>query len=174
LGDALLNLNRNDEAISVYRKFLQLEANCYGCEKLASLLVKQAHSTQPPDRNGLESAYQLYLQAIELNPSYLQPYYQALELKPNNAAIYFRLAKAYEREGDWAIAITFYHLGLQIEPHHPEIYFDLGVMLEQRERTESAIACYQTAVSLNPEELKYSKYLTSVKAKVERSQSVMQ
>nr|WP_317264515.1 tetratricopeptide repeat protein [Arthrospira sp. SH-MAG29] len=178
MGDALLQLERWDEAAQAYQNAIGLKDDFawshYNLGEALSKLQRwdeaikaykdaieiksdlpciheklgDALRYQVPPN--LEEISQAYEQAIQANPQDLQIYYRALEANPKDAKISLMLADAFRSQGQLDKAVTFYKSTLKIEPQNAEIHIKLGDILLIKGYQAEAIKHYQTAIKIEP------------------------
>ena len=84
-----------------------------------------------------ETAVENYLNAIALQttPPYL---------------VYYNLASAYYKLGQWSLAMAQFELAVQCEPERYEAYFGRGLVWEEMSEPSLAIQSYADALERNP------------------------
>src|SRR5574344_585644 len=142
--------------------------------KFLPILLKGYFKIQ---KQGLEQAVDVYIEAIEQAPGFvplycllgdiyrsmgrfedaITEYKMAIWLDSLNIVAYRHLCKAYEDLGDYDNAIEIYNRLIQIMPNMPEFHSNLANILYVKGAIEGAVSHFQTAVTLNP-----SKEWTSV------------
>lgn len=129
---------------------------------LGNVLVEQQHYQQ---------AEAHYLQAIALNPTYVDAYsnlgvalknqhreaeaivqYQkALALDPNHCGAYCNLGLSLKSQGNLTEAIASYQQALALNPNHVVSHYNLGLAYEELRELDKTLACYLRVVELNPQ-----------------------
>ena len=84
-----------------------------------------------------ESAVENYLTAIALEQS--PPY-----------LVYYNLASAYYKLGQWSLAMAQFELAVQCDPERYEAYFGRGLVWEEMSEPSLAIQSYADALERNP------------------------
>ena len=84
-----------------------------------------------------ESAVEYYLTAIDLEKS--PPY-----------LVYYNLASAYYKLGQWSLAMAQFEIAVQCEPERYEAYFGRGLVWEEMYEPSLAIQSYADALERNP------------------------
>jgi tetratricopeptide (TPR) repeat protein len=84
-----------------------------------------------------ESAVENYLTAIALEKS--PPY-----------LVFYNLASAYYKLGQWSLAMAQFELAVQCEPERYEAYFGCGLVWEEMSEPSLAIQSYADALERNP------------------------
>ena len=121
-------------------------------------------------KRGLNSAIQLYIDAIEKAPGFvplycllgdiyrtigqyddaITEYKMAIWLDSLNIPAYRHLCQAYEEQGDYDNAIEIYLKLISILPSMPEFHSNLANLYYIKGEIKEAISHYQTAITLNP------------------------
>ncbi len=108
LGNMLLEQDKVIEAITCYRRAVQLKRGFYEAyEKLNDALRRRDEF----DRQQEES---LSHQAIQQEPERESCYYKSLEVNPDDPEAYIGLAKIKEAQGEKELAVAFYKIALQM------------------------------------------------------------
>ncbi|MCW3082870.1 MAG: hypothetical protein JWP12_236 [Bacteroidetes bacterium] len=87
----------------------------------------------------------------------LQDYKQAivyfkleLALNPAKADVYILLARAEDKSGDMAAAISDLEQGLKVDADNPKLYLEKGNVYFNNKKYKEAIRCYNEVLRLNP------------------------
>lgn len=114
LGNVNAELQDWDGAVAAYRQALAITPDLPKTEdKLNDVLRKRSMSD-------LERVSQYYQTSLEREPESESAYFKALEVSPSDPAIYTKLAKLYQSQGNSAQAIAFYKIALQLQPDRSE------------------------------------------------------
>lgn len=125
----------------------------------------------------IESAIDLYLNAIEKAPGFvplycllgdvylavghfedaITEYKMAIWLDSLNIPAYRHLCQAYEEQGDYDRAIEIYNILISIMPTVPDFHSNLANLYYVKGNVDAAVSQYQSAITLNP-----NKHWTSV------------
>lgn len=125
-----------------------------------------------------QRAVDAYKMAIAFKPMYLDAYYnmgiafgsledlglekidsavgafkQAIRIKSDFIHAYIALAAAYQRQGEYAKAITLLEQARKIESNNHNIFYYLGMAYRVIEEPEKALECLERAVALAPDSL---------------------
>jgi tetratricopeptide (TPR) repeat protein len=162
LGVILEDDGKIDEAMSHYRKAVQLNPNFFeALNNIGGVLA--AHGR-------LDEAIGNYRKAIQINPGCfdalnnlgrvlaaqgrldeaIENYRRAIQINPNSFIAHDNLGQALSARGRFDEAIESYGKAIQIDPNHAETHFNLGIALDQLGHTREAIAQYREALKLNP------------------------
>ena len=162
MGIALRKQGKLEEAITAYKKAIELDPNdaaAYG--NLGIALRKQGK---------LEEAITAYKQAIELNPNdaaaygnlgnalddqekieeAIAAYKKAIAIDPNDATTYYNLGYVLRKQEKLEEAIVAYKKAIELDPDDPDAYRNLGVTLSKQGKLEEAITAYKKAIEFNP------------------------
>jgi protein O-GlcNAc transferase len=152
-----------EEAVSCYRKALQLNPN------LAGVYNNMGAGLQGLGR--LEEAISSFEMAVEIRPDYIEAhnnmgnllqqmgrideaissYHKVLELEPDLSEAHNNLGNAYHHMGQLSEAISCYQKALELRPDNAQAYCNLGNGYQIEGRIDQAIFCYNKAVTLNPD-----------------------
>ena len=162
-GLALANLGRLDEAMSHYRKALELNPN--DAEAHHNLGVVYA------GQGRFDEAMHHCRKALDINPDYayahydlgtmlarqdrldeaIEHYQKAVESKPDYAEAHYNLGVAWGNRGRFDEAVAAFQKALDIKPDYAEAYNNLGVALANQGRAEEALSHYQKALAIKPD-----------------------
>lgn len=129
LGDYLHQEKRNDEAIELDRKAIQIDSKSYAAWSNLGIALS--------DEGRFDEAIEAYHKSIQIKPDF----YQAL----NNLGL---ILVAHGRLDD---AIENFQKAIQINPKRPDIHFFMGMALYMTGRAREAMDQYHEALSLNPD-----------------------
>ncbi|MFZ2302848.1 MAG: tetratricopeptide repeat protein [Gallionella sp.] len=163
LGNALLVLNRLDEAEACYRQALKIRPDdADTCFNLGNALRGLRR---------LDEAVTSYRHALEIKPSYAEAYSnlgntlmesgrpheaeasyrRALQIKPQHAAAHFNLGNLLHEQGRLHEAEASYRLALQARPDFTETCINLGNTLQDMGKIDEAEASYRSALQISPD-----------------------
>jgi tetratricopeptide (TPR) repeat protein len=163
LGHAMRDCGRLDEAITNYRKAVELDPTfTMAHNNLGSAL---------DSRGDVDEAIVEYRKALELDPmcviahnnlgnslrskgrkeEAVSEYKRALEIDAKLVTTHFNLAVLLSECGRIDEAVGHYQTALEIEPRFPAAHHNLGKLLRERGQIEEAIAEYQKALALRPD-----------------------
>jgi protein O-GlcNAc transferase len=162
IGASLQKEGKLDEAITYYKKTIQLHPNNAGIyHNLGNVLQLKGE---------LDEAIAFYQKAIKLNPQVavtynnlgnilqekgrleqaIAHYQKALNLDRYFVMAYVNLGAALDKQGQITEAITYYQKSLKIDPKFVPAYFNLGNALSEAGKLDEAELCYKNALKLNP------------------------
>lgn len=127
------------------------------CVKMAQFFEQIAEGpkvSEPGRRRGYEQARIMYQQALHLDPN-CQP------------AI-VGLARLYDKEANYAQALTGYQEAIKHAPSDATLWFQLGMCWGRQKQWESGVECLQKAVSLDSKNETYSNCLGWMMARAGR------
>lgn len=169
---------RLQEAELCYRKILEREpdnpdvfhllgliAHQSGRQDIAIALIRNAIERKPQSSlfhfnlgnvyrhlQDYENAMQSYLQAVRLQPDYLEAYDRILLLQPDFTEAYLHRGNARLNRRLVPEAIADFGKVLELRPDHAVAWNNMGTALEQSDgRSEEIIAAYQRAIALKPD-----------------------
>jgi tetratricopeptide (TPR) repeat protein len=119
----------------------------------------------------LDEAISEYIQAIDINPIYVEAYInlgvayrekgmldesiaqhkKAIDIDPNLVIGYINLGVTYHMKGIFDEAIAQYKHVLRIDPNNADAHFNLGVAYRNKGMINEAISEYEHAVTINPD-----------------------
>ena len=162
-GDALTALGRTEEAISYYRKALEVKSDyARAYYRLALALQTQ---------NKFDQAIEHYQKSLEIEPNLadahyhlgitlraegkvaeaIEGYLRAIEISPSFAEAHNNLAIELESSGQVAKAIEHYRLALAARPGFAEVHNNLAIALAAQGQLNEAIIHYREALLIQPE-----------------------
>jgi tetratricopeptide (TPR) repeat protein len=112
-----------------------------------SLLTKLADLYKLMGQQSQIQVNQIYLKAMEADPTNEKYYYQYLATQPYNHQIYAQLADCLVKKGRWSEAIVFYQMGLLSDLDNAYIHQQLGKILAAQHQYNLAIAEYEIALA---------------------------
>lgn len=128
LGNALVELQRAEEAIASYNRAIALKsdyAEAYFNRGNAQRKLKQ-----------LEAA--------------IASYNNAIAIKSDFALAHYNLGNVLKESGRFHEALTSYDKAIRLKPDYAEAYSNRGNTLKELKRLDAAIASYDQAIALNP------------------------
>lgn len=129
LAEALDHAGRPDEALTHFRRALELAPDSYVTHHLAGTMLL--------GRGQPEEA--------------IAHFRRVVELKPQSASALNNLGVALNAAGQRAQAITQYQRALEFDPDYPEAHNNLATALANQGGNEQAIVHFTRAVQLNPD-----------------------
>lgn len=170
LGNILFDINKTEEAIKYYSKFIALNPddldilynlgilyykikdfnkaiNCF--EKVLSLNINDIEACNNLV-NVLFDLGTLLVNKKNLSEAILC-YKKAVELQPDNAEAHYNLASAFREKELYTEAIKYYKKALEIKPDFIDAYNNLGLALIKNNETEKAIKYYKKALEIKPD-----------------------
>jgi tetratricopeptide (TPR) repeat protein len=151
-GKALANLGRFDEAISSFRKSLDINASNLESMNLEAIALSQGLGEN-------RQAVAIFDQILQINPYY----YDALIGK----------GMALANEGDFSGSLTCFNAATQARPLDPSGWNNKGVVLREMGRYQDALTCFSRAIDLdsNYETARQNREITLQDLSGERSTS---
>jgi tetratricopeptide (TPR) repeat protein len=133
LGNALLQVNRWDEAVAYYRAAMALRPD------------------SPAVHNNLGNA----LHGKKDQEGAIASYRRAFEFNPNDAGAYHNLGIVLHEQGDTDGAIASYRRALQIDPRRAPSHYDLGVLFcDVKHDYDQAAVHFRQALALDSNDIK--------------------
>jgi protein O-mannosyl-transferase len=132
LGTAVGQKGRMDEAITDYKKALQIKPDYADAHYNLAVVLRQ--------EGRVDEAITHFEQTVQANPGFTEAY--------NN------LGNAFLYKGKMDEAITQYQNALQINPDYGKALNNLGYALLQKGKVDEAIAHFQKALQINPDDTK--------------------
>ena len=162
LGMALESQGRTEEAITHYRRALQINPDAFEVHNRLGMALES--------QGKLDEAIDCYRQALQLRPGLSETeinlgialrsqgkldeaitcFRQALQFKPTSAEAYVNLGIALESQGNPNEAIAQYRQALRLKPAFVEAHNNLGLALASQGGFDEAIAQYRQALQLDP------------------------
>jgi tetratricopeptide (TPR) repeat protein len=130
LGTLLLRRGKVEEAISHFRKAIELNAH------------------DAATQSNLGDAYL----ALDRVDDAIAQYRAALEINSTNAASHYNLANVLLKQGQINDALVEYQAALEIRPNDVDTQNNVGVALLEAGRVDEAIVHYQKALELEPKD----------------------
>ncbi|AFY85468.1 tetratricopeptide repeat protein [Oscillatoria acuminata] len=163
LGKRLVEHNRLDEAISIYKGAIDVSPND---PEIYFQLGKAFAQKKDPER-----ALAAYRRAVEVDPKHywshhhiaevlaekgqlneaIDSYFRAIETNPSPSFWhYHNLAQVQVRKGELEQAIASYRKAIEVNPDYSWSYRNLGDILATQGKTDEATVCYRRAIKLKP------------------------
>ena len=182
LGLALARAGQNTDAISQYRKALQIKDDYPEVHNNLGLALAQSGK--------FKEAVAHYQQALRMKPDYaeahnnlaislfelgnraeaLEHFERALQIKPDFSEAAYNLGNALAQTGQFESAIGKYQEALRINPQYTEAHCGLAVVLVQVGKTKDAIWHYERVLKINPNALDIQNNLAWLLATLEPAQ----
>jgi protein O-mannosyl-transferase len=128
-GNLLSQAGRTDEAVSCYRRTLELN----------------------PDHAKAHTNYGLLLSDMGKTDEAIAHYLKALEHGPN-AEVHNNLGTLLAKMGRTDEARVHFLKALEINPHYGDAHYNFGLLLSNMGQTDEALAHYQKALEINPKD----------------------
>jgi tetratricopeptide (TPR) repeat protein len=156
--DALIKLDRLDEASEVFKTAKTKGVKGNGFEQLKKRLAELEQDTEvndtprgteePPDAK-LQNLINLYTQSQYKEA--LHKSSKLVEQFPNSIHLYNIIGAANQNLGQLDEAIEAYNKALIIKPDFAEVYYNMGNVLKDQGKLDEAIDAYNKALSLKPD-----------------------
>ena len=163
LGEALLSLDRNDEAEIQFRAALRMDPGVAEAHNGLGLILE--------GRGRLDEARQDYEEAVRIRPSYaiaqrnlgrllaamgrtddaIAHDEAALALDPSDSQAHASLGAALASKGRLEDAVAHYEAALRGDPDSPETHNNLGSALSRLNRGDEAYRHFREAIRLRPD-----------------------
>ncbi|MCU0524753.1 MAG: tetratricopeptide repeat protein [Elainella sp. Prado103] len=163
LGNALIQLDKIQEAIDCYQRAIQLRPDFY--EAYYNLAVAQAH------QQNWRSAIEAFQQVLKLNPRHAESHYglgkladqieqpktaaayywRAIQNQPDFAAAYFSLGETLLKLREWQKALPICYRAAQLNPDLSWAHHNLGYAFLKHEQWQAAFTALHRAIQLNPD-----------------------
>ena len=161
--DALISLDRLDDAKNVYEQAKsndvkgdgfdklakRLNTSSTGIKKLAGKTVANTSNMQEPSRDQFQNLANLYTQGQY--QQVLNKGYQLQEQFPNSVKLYNIIGAANKGLGNLEEAIEAYKKALKIKPNYFEAFNNMGNAFKNQGKLDEAIEAYNKAISLKPD-----------------------
>lgn len=161
-ASALLAVNRNLEAIRLYRKIINMEPMN---EKLHNNLGVALYSN-----NQFGEAISAHEDAIRINPNYpdayhnlgnafsankqydqaIESYFAALELNRDSFITHNNLGNVFEKQNKFDLAQKHYKKSVEVNPNFSSGHYNLGNIKRIKNQFIDAIKCYEKSLNLEP------------------------
>lgn len=162
LGNALIQMDKPNEAIDCYRRAIKLRPDFY--EAHYNLAVAEAY------QQNWQAAKAAFQQTLRLNPKHAESYYglgklaeqaeqtktaaayywRAIQLNSNFAAAYFSLGEMLLKLRYWDKALPICYRATRLNPDLSWAYHNLGYALLKHQKWQPALAALVKAIKLNP------------------------
>lgn len=162
LGIELAKTNRLDEALTHYRRALELHPDFAEAHNNLCLLLSDMGRTDEalthcrraldldPGRAKAENSLGVVLARMGRSAEALVHYERALRLAPHYAEAHHNLGALLAGMGRTEAALTRYQRALDLEPRHAGARNNLGVLLVKLGRADEAMAHYRKALAVDP------------------------
>jgi len=152
LGEALVGLDRSQEAIAAYEAGLKLSPE--DTDALTSLgdiyIYQKIVKIDPKDADGYVNIGLVY-NSMERAEDAIKAYNSALELDPENVFAYNALGDAWYGLGNREKAIEAFNKGIAVDPHDAAAHFNLGELYYDLGEHEDAERECLESIRLDPE-----------------------
>ena len=130
LGIAVMNKGNTSEAISHYKKAIELNPDlAQAHNNLGSALIHKGNTSEA-----------------------IVHYKTTIKLKPDYADAHFNLGSALLNQGNTSEAIVHYKKAIELHPDLAQAHNNLGNVLIKKGNTNEAIFHYKRAIELNPDD----------------------
>lgn len=163
LGNVLMALGRNDEAMASYRRALAIKHDFADAHSNLGVVLHKL--------GRLEEAVSSYRQALEINPELagahsnlgvsllglgladaaVVSHRRAVEIAPDIANAHYNLGIALRVLGQFDGAATSFRQALEISPAYAEAQLNLGNVLNEVGQLDNALASYRQALAMKPD-----------------------
>jgi tetratricopeptide (TPR) repeat protein len=149
LAFALINMQKQDEAIDALEKVLELDPNPDTYTMLGDIYINQGEKLMGSFKNydmadDSVKAVKKYSNAIEILESGRKQY-------PENSQILLLLSNAYIKADKMDVAMDAFKIGVEQDPDNQYYHYNYGVLLLQNKDFENAAAQFKSAVDIDPE-----------------------
>ena len=163
LGLELQSQGKLDQAISQYRRALQVKPNYVEAHNNLGIALQLQGK---PDE-----AISHYRRALQIDPGYVEAHYnmgitfraqgkhdqaincyrQALRLKPYHVEAHSNLGSVLSAQGKFDEAIKHFRQALQVKPNFAEVHYNLGLALKSQDKLDEAIKHFRQALQVKPD-----------------------
>jgi tetratricopeptide (TPR) repeat protein len=163
LGLELQSQGKLDQAISQYRRALQVKPNYVEAHNNLGIALQL--------QGKLDEAINHYRRALQIDSSYVEAYYnmgitfraqgkhdeaiscyrQTLLLKPYHVEAHSNLGSVLSAQGKFEEAIKHFRQALQIKPNFAEVHYNLGLALKSQGKPDEAIKHFRQALQVKPD-----------------------
>lgn len=163
LGNALIQMDKTEEAIDCYQRAIKLCPNFH--EAYYNLAVAEIA------QQNWQAAKVSFQQALSLNPRHAESHYglgklaehaeqlktaaahywQAIQLNPEFAVAYFNLGEILLKLRYWDKALPICYKAAQLNPNLSWAYHNLGYALSRHQKWQAAFVALYRAIKLNPD-----------------------
>ena len=162
LGDELRRQGRIDEAVTSFRRALELDANWYDAHNgLGLALLRQNRPTDAlrhfelaatldPHRGAAFAGRGAALAQLDRLDEAFSAFQQSLERDPYIADTHANMGAILARRGDLAAAVQRYEEALRLQPESARTRHNLAVALVRMGRLEPAVEQFRQAIRLEP------------------------
>jgi protein O-mannosyl-transferase len=162
LGNVLLQNGRVDEAVTHFRKAMEIQPDDAGIHNnLGNALLRKGQVVE---------AIGQYEEALRLRPDFAEAHYnlgsvllqkgrvdeaithfqKAVEIQPDDAGIHISLGNALLQKGRVDEAITHFQKAVEIQPDDAGTHNNLGNALYQKGQVDKAVTHYRKALEIQP------------------------
>ena len=173
-GAALVKLQRNDEAIAVWRNGISKFPDSHLLHFNLALLLEETDK--------VEDAYTEYTRILEIQNDFVPAYdakaklfisqghtaqaknllISSLDHRIPDAPTYYLLGVLYGGEGDWKNSAEYFTKASNLDPTNVDVLASLALSLSELGRVEEAFAAIEQARELAPDDLKVPTRRTNV------------
>ncbi len=162
LAVALVRRGNIDEAISNYRKALQIEPNYAEAHfNLATALRRQGKFDDAvyhyremlrlnPDHRGTHNGLGAVLHEQGKIDQAVLHYAEALRLDPEYSKAHYNMGVALNIQGKTDRAVSHFKEALRLEPRHSGVHYQLATALNHAGKLQEAVSHFQAALDLKP------------------------
>ena len=162
-GQALIDQQKIDAAISCYEKALEIKPNFAEAHRQLADLLERVGNEEAADHRYLalqnapqETRVEAYLELGNTFLSQKQPlkaekcYRQALEISPHLVEPYLCLGKLLIQQQKWESARDLYQQAVVQHPGNIDFFYHLGETQSHQQQWEKTISSYQKVITLEP------------------------
>lgn len=177
LGDALVAVGREDEAMNYYRDAIrnkaetpQLHLNLAGIYERKALLdeavveYRQVLASTPDNVQARQRLADIYTLRGSF-PQALEQYQELVKLTPTDAAAQLKLARAYVNAKNLDSAITAYQTAIKLDGESLDAHRELAGLLRKRNEMDQAAGEYQEVLRLKKDDQDARTALTAIYVK---------